>query len=172
MERTWMDGLFLSLSPSLFLTVKTTNRFSILLLTPLTPLLWAPRTAPGQLFELGGWEGGPTSGTAMHHVQTKKRKKKKMILSSRTTVRSLWSTISTNNMTPPCDHPVIHSALTNKRAAWRETSSGLSGNADLLDINSDASAQPAQLSCVEELMVGRKKNNTKYRSGHVTYLCI
>lgn len=41
------------------------------------------------------------------------------------------------------------------------------GNADLLDINSVALAQPAQLSIVEEL--GR---NRKYRTGQVTYSCI
>lgn len=94
-----------------------------------------------------------------------------MILSSRTTVRSLWNIISTNNMTPLCDHPVIHSALTNKHAAWRERRAGLSGNADLLDINSDALAQPAQLFLCGRV-AGGKKNYRKYRSGHVTYLCI
>lgn len=91
-----------------------------------------------------------------------------MILPSWTTVCSLWSIISTNHTTPLCDHPVIHSALTNKHAAWRERRAGLWENADLLDINSKALAQPAQLCSVEEL----RNNRKKYRMGHVTYLCI
>lgn len=55
----------------------------MLLLTPLTPYLWAQRTAPGQL-EIGGLN----SGTTMHQVQSKK-KKEKTILSSWTTVHSV-----------------------------------------------------------------------------------
>lgn len=58
-------------------------------------------------------------------IMFKQKKKKMTILSSWTTVRSLWSIISTNHMTPLCDHPVIHSALTNKHAAWRERRTGL-----------------------------------------------
>lgn len=82
----------------------------------------------------------------MHYVQTLKKNVDTVILE--TTVRSLWSIISTNHMTPLCDHPVIHSALTNKHAAWRQR--WVVGNADLLDINSEALAQPAQFSSVEE----------------------
>lgn len=48
-----------------------------------------------------------------------------MMLSFWIANHSLWSTISSNHMTPLCDHPVIHSALTNKHAAWRKRSAGL-----------------------------------------------
>lgn len=47
----------------------------MLLLTPLTPYLWAQRTAPGQL-EIGGLN----SGTTMHQVQSKKKKRKDNIV--------------------------------------------------------------------------------------------
>lgn len=90
----------------------------MLLLTPLTPYLWAQRTAPGQL-EIGGLN----SGTTMHQVQSKKKKKRQYChLGQQFT---LWSIISTNHMTPLCDHPVIHSASTNRHAAWRKGRAGL-----------------------------------------------
>lgn len=44
------------------------------------------------------------------------------------------------------------------------------GNAGRLDIHTEALAQPAQFSSVER--VEREKKNRKYRTGHVTYLCI
>lgn len=52
----------------------------------------------------------------------------------------------------------------NSSTEWEE--SWIVGNADFLDINSDALAQPAQDSCVEEL---RKTGSTKWDMWH---LCI
>lgn len=85
-----------------------------------------------------------------------------MTILSSWTVCSLWSIISTNHMTPLCDHPVIHSALTNKHAAaWKERRAGLWENAVLQDISGgEALAQLAQLSSVEEKIKQEVQNGT------------
>lgn len=57
----------------------------------------------------GGW------GAKQWNYKCTSCSNKNMISLSWTTVRSPWSIISTNHMTPLCDHPVIPSALTNKQ---------------------------------------------------------
>lgn len=70
-----------------------------------------------------------------------------MILSSWTTVYSLRSIISTNHMTPLCDHPVTHFALTNRHNMEGDESWAVGE----MQIFSEALAQPAQFYSVEEL---------------------
>lgn len=63
-------------------------------------------------------------------------------------------------MTPLCDHPVIHSALTNKHAAWKESRAGLWETQISWILTSEAVAQPARFPSVEETRT--KTGNTEW----------
>lgn len=86
-----------------------------------------------------------------------------MILPSWTAVHSLWSIISTNLMTPLRDHPVIHSALTNRHAALNKRSAGLWGIKRRSFWNVPLWHDTSHPSSVEE------GENRKCRTEHVTF---
>lgn len=120
-EPWWMDLCPLSVSFSLS-HCKDKKRFATSFF-PTHP--WPPScgcTGPHlDRRRCGGDGGGLNSGSTMHHVQTKKKNRRQNIKQNTTillswmAICSLWSIISTNHMTPLCDHPVSHSASTNKQ---------------------------------------------------------
>lgn len=91
-------------------------------------------------------------------------KKKITISLSWTAVRSMWSIISTNHMTPLCDHLAIHSALTNKQQH------GGRGELDCGKCRFSEYKQWCFGTASSRLLCGRVEKNRKYKVGHVTFV--
>lgn len=93
---------------------------------------------------------GLSSGTTMHHVQTLKNKQKDdnvILENSSLSVDYPLNQSHDTSMWPFCDSFCFDQYT----RSMEVEQSWVIGNADPLDINSDALAQPAQLSSVEEL---------------------